>query len=124
MLGSSSQYESAFARSDVEYPRVLPGENKSARHLFTVWVDAGRRDQILDELQDAGVGVAVNYRPIHLTAFYRRRFGHRPGEFPNAERIGSRTISLPLYPGLRDEEIAHVVASVTRNCAMRQNVGV
>jgi UDP-4-amino-4-deoxy-L-arabinose-oxoglutarate aminotransferase len=117
-------YEAAFASAGIEFPQVLRDRHKSARHLFTIWVDDAGRDQIMWQLQEAGVGVAVNYRPIHLTAFYRGRFGHEPGEFPQAERIGRRTISLPFYPGLRDDEMTHVIASVTRVCATKQDVRV
>ena len=107
------RYEEAFTKAGIEFPQVAPGDNRSARHLFTIWVDEGRRDEILEKLQDKGIGVAVNYRPIHLTGYYRKRFGHCPDDFPFAERIGRRTISLPLYPQLRDEEIEYVIECVT-----------
>jgi UDP-4-amino-4-deoxy-L-arabinose-oxoglutarate aminotransferase len=118
------RYESALSQAGVEFPEVLPGDNKSARHLFTIWVDEDKRDDAMCELQNAGVGIAVNYRPIHLTAFYRQRFGHQPGEYRRAERVGTRTISLPCYPGLSEDETAHVIASVVRVCAKQQDVQV
>ncbi len=95
----------------LELPALLPGV-KQGHHLFTVWVDPARRDAILWALQEKGVGVAVNYRPCHLYTLFRQRYGHQEGDFPQAERIGQRTISLPLYPGLRDEEADYVVTSV------------
>lgn len=107
-------YEAAFSAARVEFPEVLPGSNKSARYLFTVWVAEDRRDEILGKLQADGVGVAVNYQPIHLTAYYRDRFGYGRGSYPIAERIGARTISLPLYPSLQEDEIAYVISSVLR----------
>lgn len=107
------RYEEAFTKVGSEFPQVTSGDNRSARHLFTIWVDDGRRDEILEKLQDKGIGVAVNYRPIHLTRYYRERFGYRPGDFPFAERIGRRTISLPLYPQLGDTEIEYVIECVT-----------
>jgi dTDP-4-amino-4,6-dideoxygalactose transaminase len=118
----AKRYERAFAAAAIEFPSVSGVRNQSARHLFTIWVDEETRDDLLDQLQDAGVGVAVNYLPIHLTSFYRRRFGYSSGAFPCAERIGRRTISIPLYPGLRDEEVARVATSVVQICAMKQNV--
>jgi len=95
----------------VELPTLLPGV-KQGHHLFTIWVDPARRDEILWGLQQKGVGVAVNYRACHLYALFRERYGHREGDFPQAELIGRRTISLPLYPGLRDDELEYVVAAV------------
>ena len=73
---------------------------------------AESRDRTLSELQARGVGVAVNYRAIHLLTYYRERFGFERGALPVAEQIGDRTLTLPLYPGMRDEEVEHVVSSV------------
>ncbi len=104
------RYEEAFgAMAGVDFPRVPEGA-VSARHLFTIWVE--RRDQFLQGLQARGIGVAVNYRAVHLLTYYRRRFGFRPGDFPVAERIGERTISLPMYPGLTDAEVERVIQAV------------
>ena len=106
------RYEEAFAPlPGVDMPRV-PQDAKTARHLFTLWVPAESRDRTLSELQAHGVGVAVNYRAIHLLTYYRERFGFERGALPVAEQIGDRTLTLPLYPGMRDEEVEHVVSSV------------
>jgi len=105
----AERYEEAFRDlPGIEFPKV-PQRDCSARHLFTIWVAPDRRDAVLEQLQSQGIGVAVNYRPVHLMRFYRERFNHRPGERPNAESIGARTISLPLYPNLRDEEVERVI---------------
>ena len=53
--------------------------------------------------------------PEALTAmlpYYKERFGHKKGMYPVAEEIGSRTISLPLYPKLSDEEVSYVIDMV------------
>ncbi len=106
------RYTEAFGGIDgIELHTTRP-EARHAFHLFTVLVDAGRRDAILEELQDRGIGVSVNFYPIHLMTFYRERFGLKAGMFPVAEEIGSRTISLPLYPMLTEEEIEYVVKTV------------
>jgi dTDP-4-amino-4,6-dideoxygalactose transaminase len=106
------RYEAAFRDADgVSHP-IVPAGAKSARHLFTIWVAPGRRDQTLAELQSRGVGVAVNYRAVHLLKYYRERFGFERGQFPVAEQIGDSTITLPLYPKLTDAEIDYVADSV------------
>jgi len=90
---------------------VLP-DSKSARLLFTIWVNPERRDEMLWEIQEHGVGVAVNFRPIHLLSYYRRTFEYGEGMFPVAEEIGQRTITLPLYPKLTDQEVDYVIGVV------------
>jgi UDP-4-amino-4-deoxy-L-arabinose-oxoglutarate aminotransferase len=104
------RYEEAF-EGIVDYPKVLPN-SKHARHLFTIWVEPERRDEILGKLQDKGIGVAVNYRAIHLLSYYRQTFDYQRGMFPIAEKIGDSTISLPLYPKLTDEEVEYVIKVV------------
>jgi len=106
----AGRYEAAFAEMDnVDFPRVPEGA-VSARHLFTIWVN--RRDEFLAGLQERGIGAAVNYRAVHLLSYYRERLGYAAGAFPAAERIGEATISLPLYPGLTDAEVARVIQAV------------
>jgi len=91
--------------------KTLP-DTRHARHLFTILVPPKKRDEILWRLQDAGIGVAVNYRPIHLFSYYRKTFGYKEGDFPVAEDIGARTISLPLYPSLKEEELKAVTSTL------------
>lgn len=106
------RYEEAFAGMEgVSFPIVRKG-GTSARHLFTIWVDPSRRDTVLKGLQEREVGVAVNYRAVHLLEYYRKRFGFSGGEFPVAERIGASTLTIPLYPKLRDEEVEYVIQAV------------
>jgi dTDP-4-amino-4,6-dideoxygalactose transaminase len=93
---------------NISWMKTLEGV-RHARHLFTVLVPPQKRDQLLWALQQRGIGVAVNYRPIHLLKYYRENFRFKEGDFPVAEEIGSRTISLPLYPDLSQDEIAYVV---------------
>ncbi len=107
----ASFYEREFEKLGIDYIKV-PKNTKSARHLFTVLVD--NRDDILAKMQDKGVGVAVNYRPIHLHSYYRNTFGYKTGDFPVAEYIGERTISIPLYPKLTDSEVAYIVRTLKR----------
>ena len=108
----SRRYEAAFSKDPhVDFPKVLPN-SKSGRNSFTIWVDQRRRDEILWETQERGVGVAVNFRPIHLLSYYRRTFDYPEGMFPVAEEIGGRTITLPLYPRLTDEEVEYVIGEV------------
>jgi dTDP-4-amino-4,6-dideoxygalactose transaminase len=75
-------------------------------------VDPSRRDEILGRLQEAGIGVAVNFRAIHLLTYYQQTFGFERGAFPNAELIGDSTITLPLYPSLQTDAVRYVAQSL------------
>jgi UDP-4-amino-4-deoxy-L-arabinose-oxoglutarate aminotransferase len=95
----------------ISTPQKQPN-SKLARHLYTVWVDPSRRDEILGRLQEAGIGVAVNFRAIHLLTYYQQTFGFERGAFPNAELIGDSTITLPLYPSLQTDAVRYVAQSL------------
>lgn len=95
----------------VELMGERPG-TRHARHLFTVRVPEQIRDDVLGRLQERNIGVAVNYRAVHLLDFYRKTYGFKEGDFPNAERIGNETITLPLFAKMTDEQVEHVIQSV------------
>lgn len=106
------KYEDAFGSlKEIKLMRTMPN-TRHARHLFTIQVPENKRDSMLIALQDRGIGVAVNYRAMHLLKYYRGQFGYKEGDFPVAEDIGKGTISLPLYPLLKDEEIRYVIRVV------------
>ena len=105
-------YDETFANNhNISKHEVMPNTTH-ARHVYTFCVNNNRRDEYLKKLQDKGIGVAVNYRPIHLMSYYKDRFGYKPGDFPKAEKIGASTISIPLYPKLKNEEIDYIIKSV------------
>jgi len=106
------RYSAAFRTvAGVALPDILPG-TKHAYHLFTIWVSAHDRDVLIHRLQERGVGVAVNYRPVHLLTYYREAFGFVEGMFPRAETVGKRTVSLPLYPMMGEEAVFRVINAV------------
>lgn len=105
-------YEEAFTKnSGIEFPIVLPG-TKSGRYLFTIWVDPKSRETVRQKLRERGVPTALNYPPIHLMTFYQKKYGYKKGDFPIAEEIGARTITLPLYPKLKKQEVDYIIRSV------------
>lgn len=83
---------------------------KHAYHLYTLWSE--QRDLLLSFLQENGVGTAVHYRPIHLMFYYHNKYGYQANNFPIAEKIGEETISLPLYPNLKEEEASIISEKV------------
>ena len=95
----------------IDYPDVL-NNSKSAFHLFTLWFDKNKRDYVLAESGKRGIGVAVNYRAIHLLTYFRDFFGFNRGDFPIAEEIGDRTISIPFWIGMKKSDVRRVIETV------------
>jgi dTDP-4-amino-4,6-dideoxygalactose transaminase len=90
-------------------------------HLFALKLRLRRltinRDEFINELKRSGVGCSVHWRPLHLHPYYQKTFGFRAQDFPVATASWKRVVSLPIFPGMRDDEIEHVIATVKRICA-------
>ena len=69
---------------------IVPAGARSARHLFTIWVDPDRRDDVLGDLQARGIGVAVNYRAVHLLKYYRNDSAFSVGHSPTPSASATR----------------------------------
>lgn len=99
-----------------------PGERPDtvhSRHVYPVRVAGEKRDDVIEWLKSEQIGCVVNYRAVHLMQYFREHFGHTPGDFPEAERIGDETISLPFYPGMALDDVDIVADALER--AMTRN---
>lgn len=70
------------------------------------------RDVLLARLQERGIGCAPYFPSIHLQPYYRQRFGFKPGDFPISEAISARTLALPFYSALSQDDVAYVADAV------------
>jgi len=84
-----------------------------AYHLYIVKIEPDfwkiARDQIIIELNKLGIGTSVHYIPVHMHSYYTRKYGYKPQDFPRAKELSETVISLPLYPGLSDDEVQYVI---------------
>ena len=91
-----------------------PDWSEPVLHLMCVLIDfqaAGRtRLQVVEALKAAGVGTQVHYIPVHWQPYYRERYGQL--DLPGAAAWYERCLTLPLYPGMADGDVATVVAAL------------
>jgi len=72
------------------------------------------RDDILNKLREKGIGCSNYFTPIHLQPFYRKMFGYKKGDFPVTEKVSERTIALPFYNNLKEEQIDYVCENLIK----------
>ena len=99
-------------------PLRLPerGDEGHSWHLFAPLLPLAElsisRREFIEAMRARGIGVGVHYPAIHLFTAYRA-LGYRAGQFPNAERIGRETVTLPLFPAMQPADVERVVDAAT-----------
>ena len=111
-----NRYNDAFKDLPVFTPADVGPDTRHAYHLYTLLLDIDMlkmsRDDFLDEMTKRNIGVGVHYIALHLHPYYQKAFGYKHGDFPNAEWISERTVSLPLSAKLRDGDVERVIREV------------
>jgi len=113
----AARYEAGLAAWSeyVQTPREIAGR-KSSWHLYPIRLHLNRlsidRAQFIEELKQRGITCSVHWMPLHLHPYYRRTYGYRVEDFPVASAEWPRLISLPIFPGMREEEVDYVCRSI------------
>jgi dTDP-4-amino-4,6-dideoxygalactose transaminase len=93
----------------VEMPYIKP-DNVSIYHQYTIRTD--KRDALRQYLTDNGIGTAIHYpMPLHMQEAFTY-LGHKPGDFPEAERAAREVLSLPIHQVLTEDEIKYVISTI------------
>ena len=97
--------------SEIQLP-ACPRPEAHVWHLFVILVPEGERDRFRDDLAQRGVATGIHYpTPVPLQPAYQH-LGYRPGDFPVAEDVMSRCVSLPMFPEMTDEQIKYVAVAI------------
>ncbi len=87
-----------------------------AWHLYTPLInpDVAKmdRDAFMQGMKERNIGTGLHYRAVHLYPYYREHFGFKRGDFPNAETISDRIVSLPLFPAMTDADQDRVIQAM------------
>jgi len=109
-------YDDAFGGTDTfETPTRSP-ERVHAHHLYVLKLNpealAIGRDRFIVELKERGIGTSVHFIPLHMHPYYRKTFGYRPEDLPVARALYERSVSLPIYSKMTDDDVARVIEAV------------
>lgn len=113
-----NRYNEAFKDLPITLPAPPEPGTRHGYHLYTILVDRAKtgisRDEFLGAMTKHNIGVGVHYLSIAEHPYYQENLGLNPKDFPNADRIGMQTLSLPISPKLSGKDVEDVVAAVTR----------
>lgn len=114
----AARYNDALGRMGAIKPLHVRPKVSHAYHLYVIQLDLSRltacRDEICRALWAEGIRVNVHYIPVHLHPFYRERFGTGPGICPVAEAAYEKILTLPLFPGMTDEDVSDVIVAMLK----------
>lgn len=109
-------YNDGFKYLPVVLPAPFERDSHHNKHLYTLLIDKEKcgisRDKFMQEMHHHGIGTGVHFIPVHLHKYYSKRFGYKKGDYPNAEYIGERTVSLPMSAKLTEFDIYRIIKAV------------
>ena len=98
---------------------TIPSMNNEAHawHLYIIIINNKywkiNRNEIIERLNKNGVGTSMHYVPIHMHSYYIKKYGFKNTDFPRSYFLSNNSISLPLYPGLKEEELQYIKNTVS-----------
>lgn len=113
------RYKEAFKNLDtITTPPDAEEGSIHGYHLYTLLINEEKlrvsRDEFISALQKENIGIGIHFTSLHLTKYYREKYGYQPQDFPNAKNISDRTFSIPLSSGLTDEEVSDVIKAIKK----------
>ncbi len=111
-------YNEAFKDLPLRTPAPAEDGTRLSLHLYTVLLGLENlntdRDGVLNALISENIGTGIHYTALHLHPYYQNTYHYKPGDFPNAEYISERTISLPLSAKLSDKDVEDVIEALKK----------
>lgn len=105
-----------FATFDRSLGCELPLEDfqNSNWHMFQILLPRNTsRPDFIAAMREQQIGIGVHYPALHLFSLYRQR-GFQPGDFPHAEDVGARTVTLPLFPTMTHKDVERVCTAIRK----------
>jgi len=94
---------------------ILPSELNGyypVYQMYTIQVKKGLRDSLQKYLTKKGIMSKVYFNPVHLKTIYSKRYGYKSGNLPQTEELSKNVLNIPLYPGIKKEELDSIITTI------------
>lgn len=111
----AERFDAAFAELPVTLPSHAPEGSSHAWHIYNLRLRSDAsvgRDRFIELMAERGVGTSVHFIPLHLQPYWRDTYHLAPEQFPVASAQFERSLSLPIFSAMTDEDVQHVIESV------------
>jgi len=109
---NADYYTSHLKNTGKIKPPLPPNNFYHVYQMYTIQVEKKLRDKLKDYLASKGIFTKIYFDPVHLTKFYREKFGYKEGDLPITEEISKKVLTLPMYPTLKKEEMDDVITKI------------
>lgn len=92
-------------------PKVMTNRNHTW-FVYVVRIMEGKRDIVMDKLNNTGIQVRPYFPAIHLQPFMRKMFEYKKGDFPIAEKVSAETLALPFFIGLSKRDVSYIAKNL------------
>ena len=113
---TAEKYHKAF--KDIDFLSLPPMEGYNSWHLYIIRLKKEKltinRDLFIEELKNEGIGTSVHYIPLHIMPYYKDLYSLKEDDFPESFNKYKQSISIPLFPGMTEEQINKVIEKVLK----------
>jgi dTDP-4-amino-4,6-dideoxygalactose transaminase len=113
----AKKYIEALKDNELIKLHTIKSDRESSWHLFPIRLNLDRiklnRAQFIEEMKKANVGVGVHFMPVHQHLYYKNTFMLNDSGYPVATDVFPRLVSLPIYPGMSDQNVQKVIDVLT-----------
>ncbi len=108
----AQRYDKAFEGTAITTP-VIKADRETSWHLYVIKTKS--RNQLAEKLKEDGIGTSVHFIPVHRHPYYRKTYGFQDKDYPVANKVFDRSLSLPIYPGLSVEEVDYIISRILKH---------
>lgn len=110
----AGRYNEEFQNFD--FLKIPPDNTGHSWHLYILKIVPERltitRDEYIMQLKEAGIGTSVHFIPLHLMSYYKKRYGFKDNDFPNALKNYLVSFSIPIYPDLSSSQVERIIHTI------------
>ena len=106
----AKKYNDAFKGNKNIVLPFVKDDRVTSWHLYVIKIN--NRDEVIEQLKENGVGCSVHFIPIHKHSYYKNRYNYKNDDYPVANNIFDKSLSLPIYPDMTDEEVNFVIKNI------------
>jgi len=104
------RYSEAFKDNKNIVIPFVKEDRETSWHLYVIKIS--NRDEVIEKLKEFGIGCSVHFIPIHKHPYYKNKYEYKNEDYPVANKVFDRSLSLPIYPDMSNEKIAYVIQKV------------